>query len=113
MTYLKRSQKVNLSGNLPTVLWSKNGEAKNFARSNSLFEDNAEFDLGFPVSLDNKQAKFAAELLNQLRGEISDNLVSELLNAEQKNEADIWEQRERVHYFKPLNTVNKKQTRSL
>jgi pyruvate-ferredoxin/flavodoxin oxidoreductase len=39
-------------------------------------------------------------LLNKLRGEIDDNLVSQILNAEQKTEADIWEQRERVELLK-------------
>jgi pyruvate-ferredoxin/flavodoxin oxidoreductase len=86
-------------GNLPTTPWSKNAEGRGVAWSNSLFEDNAEFGLGFRVSID-KQAKFAAELLNKLRGEIDENLVTEILNAEQKNEADIWEQRDRVESLK-------------
>jgi pyruvate-ferredoxin/flavodoxin oxidoreductase len=86
-------------GNLPTTPWSKNAQGRGVAWSNSLFEDNAEFGLGFRVSID-KQAKFAAELLNKLRGEIDDNLVSQILNAEQKTEADIWEQRERVELLK-------------
>ena len=86
-------------GNLPTTPWSKNAEGRGVAWSNSLFEDNAEFGLGFRVSID-KQAKFARELLNKLRGEIDENLVSQILNAEQKTEADIWEQRERVESLK-------------
>jgi pyruvate-ferredoxin/flavodoxin oxidoreductase len=86
-------------GNLPTTPWSKNTEGKGVAWSNSLFEDNAEFGLGFRVSID-KQAKIAAELLNKLRGEIDENLVSQILNAEQKTEADIWEQRERIESLK-------------
>jgi pyruvate-ferredoxin/flavodoxin oxidoreductase len=86
-------------GNLPTTPWSKNAEGRGIAWSNSLFEDNAEFGLGFRVSID-KQAKFATELLNKLRGEIDENLVSQILNAEQKTEADIWEQRDRVEILK-------------
>ena len=86
-------------GNLPTTPWSKNAEGRGVAWSNSLFEDNAEFGLGFRVSID-KQAKFARELLNKLRGEIDENLVTQILNAEQKTEADIWEQRERVESLK-------------
>lgn len=86
-------------GNLPTTPWSKNAEGRGVAWSNSLFEDNAEFGLGFRVSID-KQAKFARELLNKLRGEIDDNLVSQILNAEQKTEADIWEQRDQVELLK-------------
>ena len=73
------------------------------AWSNSLFEDNAEFGFGFRLSLD-KQAEFAAELLQQFgnwelgigNGEVSQDLVKSILNAEQKSEADIWEQRERI-----------------
>jgi pyruvate-ferredoxin/flavodoxin oxidoreductase len=49
-------------GNLPTTPWAVNAEGRGSAWSNSLFEDNAEFGLGFRVSID-KQAEFAAELL--------------------------------------------------
>lgn len=82
-------------GNLPTTPWTTNAEGRGPAWSNNLFEDNAEFGFGFRLSLD-KQAEFAAELLQQLSGEIDEKLVHSILNAEQKSEADIWEQRERV-----------------
>ncbi|MDB9347018.1 pyruvate:ferredoxin (flavodoxin) oxidoreductase [Nodularia spumigena] len=94
-------------GNLPTTPWTTNAEGRGPAWSNSLFEDNAEFGFGYRLSLD-KQAEFAAELLQQLgsrewgvgSGDISDELVKSILNAEQKSEADIWEQRERVKLLK-------------
>jgi pyruvate-ferredoxin/flavodoxin oxidoreductase len=86
-------------GNLPTTPWTTNAEARGPAWSNSLFEDNAEFGLGFRLSLD-KQAEFAAELLQQLSGEIGDNLVESILKQKQKSEADIWEQREQVALLK-------------
>ncbi|MBW4475593.1 MAG: pyruvate:ferredoxin (flavodoxin) oxidoreductase [Tolypothrix brevis GSE-NOS-MK-07-07A] len=86
-------------GNLPTTPWTTNAEGRGPAWSNSLFEDNAEFGLGFRLSLD-KQAEFAAELLQQLSGEIGDNLVQSILNQKQKSEADIWEQREQVALLK-------------
>ncbi len=86
-------------GNLPTTPWTTNTEGRGPAWSNSLFEDNAEFGLGFRLSID-KQAQFASELLQQLSGQIGDNLVSEILNADQKTEADIWEQRDRVTLLK-------------
>jgi pyruvate-ferredoxin/flavodoxin oxidoreductase len=86
-------------GNLPTTPWSQNAEGRGPTWSNSLFEDNAEFGLGFRLSID-KQSQFATELLTQLSSEIGDNLVTELVNAEQKTEADIWEQRERVELLK-------------
>ncbi|TVP65691.1 MAG: pyruvate:ferredoxin (flavodoxin) oxidoreductase [Nodularia sp. (in: Bacteria)] len=94
-------------GNLPTTPWTTNAEGRGPAWSNSLFEDNAEFGFGYRLSLD-KQAEFAAELLQTLgsrewgvgSGDISDELVKSILTAEQKSEADIWEQRERVALLK-------------
>ncbi|MEH2332205.1 pyruvate:ferredoxin (flavodoxin) oxidoreductase [Nostoc sp.] len=82
-------------GNLPTTPWTTNAEGRGPAWSNNLFEDNAEFGFGFRLSLD-KQAEFAAELLQRLGSEIDENLVYSILKAEQKSEADIWEQRERI-----------------
>ncbi|MCU0525718.1 MAG: pyruvate:ferredoxin (flavodoxin) oxidoreductase [Elainella sp. Prado103] len=86
-------------GNLPTTPWTKNADGRGPAWSNSLFEDNAEFGLGFRISVD-KQAQFAAELLQQLSSEFGDNFVAEILAAEQRSEADIWEQRQRVETLK-------------
>ncbi|MGB3511129.1 MAG: pyruvate:ferredoxin (flavodoxin) oxidoreductase [Microcoleaceae cyanobacterium] len=86
-------------GNLPTTPWTKNADGRGPAWSNSLFEDNAEFGLGFRLSLD-KHSQFAAELLQKVAGSVGDNLVSAILNASQKSEADIWEQRERVAQVK-------------
>ena len=39
-------------GNLPTTPWSHDSEGRGPAWANFLFEDNAEFGLGFRVSLD-------------------------------------------------------------
>jgi pyruvate-ferredoxin/flavodoxin oxidoreductase len=86
-------------GNLPTTPWTKNAAGRGPAWSNSLFEDNAEFGLGFRVSID-KQAEFAAYLLQQLAPQIGETLVTDILNAEQKDESDIYEQRERVTILK-------------
>ncbi|MDZ8056176.1 MAG: pyruvate:ferredoxin (flavodoxin) oxidoreductase [Aulosira sp. ZfuVER01] len=86
-------------GNLPTTPWTTNAEGRGPAWSNSLFEDNAEFGYGFRLSLD-KQAEFAAELLQKLSSKIDDNLINSILNATQNTEADIWEQRERVELLK-------------
>jgi pyruvate-ferredoxin/flavodoxin oxidoreductase len=86
-------------GNLPTTPWTKNAEGRGPAWSNSLFEDNAEFGLGFRVSID-KQREFACELLTQLAPEIGESFVESILNAEQKDEADIYEQRDRVATLK-------------
>jgi pyruvate-ferredoxin/flavodoxin oxidoreductase len=86
-------------GNLPTTPWTFNAEGRGPAWSNSLFEDNAEFGLGFRVSID-KQTQFASELLQKLATEVGTNLVDDILNNHQKDEAEIWEQRDRVKILK-------------
>ena len=86
-------------GNLPTTPWAHNAEGRGPAWSNSLFEDNAEFGLGFRVSID-KQREFAGELVKTLASEIGETLATEIINAEQKDEADIYEQRQRVTNLK-------------
>ena len=82
-------------GNLPTTPWAVNHEGRGPAWSNSLFEDNAEFGLGFRLTLD-KQREFAAELLKTLAAELGDELVAGLLEADQSTEAGIAAQRGRV-----------------
>ena len=86
-------------GNLPTTPWSKNAEGRGPAWSNSLFEDNAEFGLGFRLSID-KQTEFAQELVRRMSGTIGETLVTALLTSPQKDEADIFEQRQRVELLK-------------
>jgi pyruvate-ferredoxin/flavodoxin oxidoreductase len=86
-------------GNLPTTPYTKDANGRGPAWANSLFEDNAEFGLGFRVSLD-KQQEFAGELLQQLSPQIGRGLVTEILNARQRDEADIVDQRERVAELK-------------
>ena len=86
-------------GNLPTTPWSKNAAGRGPAWSNSLFEDNAEFGLGFRVSID-KQTEFAHELLRRVAGHVGEDLVTAILDAKQKDEADIYEQRQRVDILK-------------
>ncbi len=86
-------------GNLPTTPWSVNKEGRGPAWSNSLFEDNAEFGLGFRLTLD-KQTEYARELLKRLSAHIGEQLVDELLNADQSTEASIRAQRERVALLK-------------
>jgi pyruvate-ferredoxin/flavodoxin oxidoreductase len=85
-------------GNLPTTPWTYNAQGRGPAWANSLFEDNAEFGLGFRVSID-KHTQMAAELLQEVRTEVGESLVEDILHAEQNNEADIWEQRERIAFL--------------
>ncbi|MEI7633635.1 MAG: pyruvate:ferredoxin (flavodoxin) oxidoreductase [bacterium] len=86
-------------GNLPTTPWSHNGEGRGPAWSNSLFEDNAEFGLGFRLTID-KLNDYAKALLRQMSGQIGDELVKSILESTQKTEADIFDQRERVAALK-------------
>jgi pyruvate-ferredoxin/flavodoxin oxidoreductase len=88
-------------GNLPTTPWAQNKDGRGPAWSNSLFEDNAEFGLGFRLTLD-KQIEYVRELLPQLADKLGENLVNELLNADQSNDLGIREQRERVVVLKQL-----------
>jgi pyruvate-ferredoxin/flavodoxin oxidoreductase len=82
-------------GNLPTTPWAQNNEGRGPAWSNSLFEDNAEFGLGFRLSIE-KQMEIASELVKRMSPYVGDNLVYSILNADQKKEAEIYEQRKRV-----------------
>lgn len=86
-------------GNLPTTPWTHNAEGRGPAWSNSLFEDNAEFGLGFRVAID-KHAEIATELLRQLAPAVGEELATSILNAPQNDEADIYEQRQRVALLK-------------
>ncbi|MBN1543014.1 pyruvate:ferredoxin (flavodoxin) oxidoreductase, partial [candidate division KSB1 bacterium] len=86
-------------GNLPTTPYTVNKDGRGPAWSNSLFEDNAEFGMGFRLTLD-KQIEFARELLQKLAADLGDELVTGLLEAEQSSEAGIAQQRERVQVLK-------------
>ncbi len=86
-------------GNLPTTPWAVNNEGRGPTWSNSLFEDNAEFGFGMRVSID-KQNEYAKLLLRQLENSVGTQLVEEILQADQSNEAGIKAQRERVAALK-------------
>ena len=106
-------------GNLPTTPWSANGAGRGPAWSNSLFEDNAEFGYGLRVALD-QQRHSALHLLARLAGgeragdgtsgdrspipspEVPQALVAAITGTSQENEAEIFEQRERVEALKAL-----------
>ncbi len=86
-------------GNLPTTPYTFNKEGRGPAWSNSLFEDNAEFGLGFRLAID-KHNEQARELIQKHKDKIGADLVEAILNAKQVDEADIQEQRERVAALK-------------
>ena len=86
-------------GNLPTTPYTVNGEGRGPAWCNSLFEDNAEFGLGYRISLD-KQKEYAEQLVQRLAGAIGEELATAILAADQHDEAGIYEQRQRVAVLK-------------
>jgi len=88
-------------GNLPTTPWAANKEGRGPVWSNSLFEDNAEFGFGYRLAID-KHNEQAIELLKKLSSDIGTGLVDDIISADQKDEAGIYEQRERI------NLLNKK-----
>jgi pyruvate-ferredoxin/flavodoxin oxidoreductase len=82
-------------GNLPSTPYTVNGAGRGPAWSNSLFEDNAEFGLGMRLSSDQLMA-YAQQLVKELAGEIGGDLAEALVVAEQREEAGIVAQRQRV-----------------
>ncbi|HQP44894.1 MAG TPA: pyruvate:ferredoxin (flavodoxin) oxidoreductase, partial [Thermoanaerobaculales bacterium] len=82
-------------GNLPTTPYAVDPNGRGPAWNNSLFEDTAEFTLGFRLAVDQTRER-AVRLLKELAASIGDNLVDELLAAEQDDEAGIAAQRRRV-----------------
>ncbi len=90
-------------GNLPTTPWAVNSEGRGPAWSNSLFEDNAEFGLGMRLAAD-RHMTVAKQTLVQLAGQIGETLVDELINAPQRTESQIRQQRARVAALKEVLT---------
>jgi pyruvate-ferredoxin/flavodoxin oxidoreductase len=100
-------------GNLPTTPYAKNHEGRGPTWCNSLFEDNAEFGFGMRLAID-QQKEFAELLSKRLAPEVGDDLVTSLLGAEQKTEAQINEQRDRVKALKAkLTTLNSSDAKNL
>ncbi|MDX1667440.1 MAG: pyruvate:ferredoxin (flavodoxin) oxidoreductase, partial [Saprospiraceae bacterium] len=86
-------------GNLPTTPWTVNAEGRGPAWSNSLFEDNAEFGMGMRITAD-KHLQVARDLLKGLRTELDEGLADDILQAPQRTESEIRQQRERVARLK-------------
>ena len=84
-------------GNLPTTPWTTNAAGRGPAWANSLFEDNAEFGYGMRLALDQQEVQ-AKRLLAEL--DIERDLRDAILGANQRDEAGIAAQRERVDALK-------------
>ena len=82
-------------GNLPTTPYTKNRDGRGPVWSNSLFEDPSEFGLGFRLAVDMHEER-AGFLLRRFGLQVGEALVTEILNADQSEEAGIAAQRERV-----------------
>jgi pyruvate-ferredoxin/flavodoxin oxidoreductase len=82
-------------GNLPTTPYTKNADGRGPAWANSLFEDNAEFGLGYRLALDKHQVH-ASEILQTLADKVGEELVAGILCADQTTETGIKAQRERI-----------------
>ncbi len=82
-------------GNLPTTPWTTDAHGRGPAWSNSLFEDNAEFGLGFRLAAD-LHLQLARNRLGELRDAVGADLVDAILDAPQRRESEFAAQRERV-----------------
>ena len=98
-------------GNLPTTPYATDKCGRGPTWCNSLFEDNAEFGLGFRISID-QQKHFAGELVKKLAPQLGDDFVTAIVNADQSDEAGIADQRARVDALKlklpAINTTEAK-----
>ena len=86
-------------GNLPTTPYACNPEGRGPAWSNSLFEDNAEFGLGFRLAVD-QHIHQARVLLAELGDRLDPELPRQILEADQSDETAIDAQRQRVAELK-------------
>jgi len=82
-------------GNLPTTPWTVDSEGRGPAWANSLFEDNAEFGLGFRLASDVK-AQLADAGLKQLLGE-EEKSLSDVLGTEPTVPSEFKARREKLN----------------
>jgi pyruvate-ferredoxin/flavodoxin oxidoreductase len=86
-------------GNLPTTPWTTGPDGRGPAWSNSLFEDNAEFGLGFRLTAD-RHTGLARQRLAELRDAVGGELADEILAAPQDAESELRAQHDRVTELK-------------
>jgi pyruvate-ferredoxin/flavodoxin oxidoreductase len=86
-------------GNLPTTPWTTNADGRGPAWSNSLFEDNAEFGLGFRLTAD-MHAELARSRLTELRDVVGAELADDILAAPQLRESELGAQHDRITELK-------------
>ncbi len=88
-------------GNLPTTPYTTRADGQGPAWANSLFEDNAEFGMGFRLTID-KFTEYALELLDsEVKGGcVKPELAEAIKNADQSTQEGIEAQRARVEELK-------------
>ncbi len=100
-------------GSLPVTPWTKDADGRGPAWSNSLFEDNAEFGLGFRLAAD-KHLELATSLLRELAPAVGGELARSILEAPQVHESELREQRARVTLLKErLTAIDSEAARDL
>jgi pyruvate-ferredoxin/flavodoxin oxidoreductase len=100
-------------GNLPTTPYAVDRNGRGPAWANSLFEDNAEFGLGFRLAVEAQRAR-AIALLQRLSSDIGETFVQELTGTWERTEQNILRIRERVSDLKKkLSGINSAEARSL
>ncbi len=100
-------------GNLPATPYTKNAEGRGPTWNNSLFEDTAEFGLGFRLSID-KQEDYALSLLKQFEQQVGSQLVKDIVEADQTTEPGIHLQRGRIKALrKQLREIDSEDARNL
>ena len=86
-------------GNLPTTPYTTNCDGRGPTWANSLFEDNAEFGLGFRLTVD-KHYEQCCEILVRMADKLGQDFVQEMVGAQQVDEAGIAAQRGRVEVLR-------------
>jgi pyruvate-ferredoxin/flavodoxin oxidoreductase len=100
-------------GNLPTTPYAVDRNGRGPAWANSLFEDNAEFGLGFRLAVEAQRAR-AIALLQKLSSDIGEALVQELTGTWERTEQNILTMRERVSGLKKkLSEIDSAEAQSL
>jgi pyruvate-ferredoxin/flavodoxin oxidoreductase len=100
-------------GNLPTTPYAQDANGRGPAWNNSLFEDAAEFSLGFRLAVD-QTTKAARRMLKGLAPTVGEGLVDEILLADQLSEEGITAQRARVETLrKKLDGIDSPDAKTL
>jgi len=100
-------------GNLPTCPYTTDREGRGPAWANSLFEDNAEFGLGYRLAIDVQRSR-AQRLVRQFDPPFEKSLVEELCGPVPENDKAIAKQRARVEELKQrLRSIDTQDARRL